>query len=103
MSRQDQLLKLHESDPQDADVLYMLAQEHAKEGEHARAIEWYDACLRSAPDYLYAYFHKARSLESAGNIPGARESLTTGLERARAAGDTKAIDEMRGYLDSLSG
>lgn len=101
MSRLAQLEKLHAADPADADVLYMLAQEHAKEGRWDEAVAWYDRCIEADPAYHYAYFHKARALESADRIDDAMESLRAGLARARSAGDAKATSELASYLDQL--
>ncbi len=101
MSRLEQLHKLLAADPQDADVAYMIAQEHAKAGEHMAAVEWYDRCLALSPHYHYAYFHKARALEEADDIPAAVATLRSGLAMARSAGDAKATSEIGGYLDQL--
>jgi len=103
MSRLQQLLKLHEVDPSDADVLYMLAQEHATRGEHAEALAWFDRCVDADGAYCYAYFHKARSLEALGRVPEAIETLRRGLGAAVAAGDAKAQGEIAGYLEALGG
>lgn len=97
-----QLSKLLELDPSDTFVLYGLAQEHAKQGDHAQAAVYYDKCLAFDPLYTYAYFHKARSLEADGDVAGAIETLRTGLHRAKEAADHQAIGEISGYLDSLT-
>lgn len=101
MPRVDQLLALHRGDPDDADVLYMLAQEHAKQDEHDAAIVWYDKCIAVDATYSYAYFHKARSLESLGRLGPARETLIVGLKVSADAHDAKAHGEIAGYLESL--
>lgn len=103
MSRMAQLHKLHASDPADADVLYMLAQEHAKCGQYAEAIAWYDRCISVDGQYLYAYYHKARAQQSADDESGAIATLRGGLTRARAAGDAKATSELASFLDELGG
>ncbi|MEK6702571.1 MAG: tetratricopeptide repeat protein, partial [Planctomycetota bacterium] len=59
-----QLERLLVVDPQDAFVLYAIAQEHAKQGRHADAVAFYDRCLGVNAEYCYAYYHKARSLEA---------------------------------------
>lgn len=103
MSRLAQLQKLHEQDPSDADILYMLAQEFAKAGDTAQAVAWYDKCLATDPGYLYAYFHKARALQAADDDAGAIACLCEGLVEARRRGDAKAASEMAGFLDELGG
>lgn len=99
----EQLHKLLAADPTDADVMYMLAQEHARSGDHAGAVAWYDKCLATKPDYHYAYYHKAKSLEAAGDVDGALASLRNGQRLAMRAGDNKAANELTAYLDELEG
>ncbi|MAY73981.1 MAG: hypothetical protein CMJ31_04505 [Phycisphaerae bacterium] len=97
----EQLEKLLAADPNDAFVLYGLAQEHAKNGDHETAIGFFDRCLGVDPLYTYAYFHKARSQEADGDVTGAAETLRFGLGKAREAKDDQAIGEIGMYLDSL--
>ena len=85
MSRIAQLEKLLEVDPADADVLYMLAQEHAKRGAHGAAVEWYDRCIAAEPTYAYAYFHKARAQEASGDLSSARATLRAGMPSPRSS------------------
>lgn len=103
MSRVPQLMKLHAADPADADVLYMLAQEHARAGDQAEAQSWYDRCLSADGNYLYAYFHKARSQQAAGDAAGALATARAGHALARTRGDTKATNELAGLVDELGG
>jgi len=88
-------------DPDDAFVLYGLAQEHAKAGDASRAVEYFDRCLRVDPAYCYAYYHKARVQAAAGARDAARETLRAGLEAARRADDGHALDEIQCLLDTL--
>lgn len=103
MTRLESLQKLHAAEPDDADVRYMIAAEHAKAGAHDQAVEWYTKCLDADPDYHYAAYHMARSLEALGDIAAAMGVLTTGLARARKATDAKAAGEIEAYLESLTG
>ena len=97
-----QLERLLQADPNDVFVLYGLAQEHAKTGEYARAIAYYDRVLSLDPGYCYAYFHKARVQEVAGDIPAAIATLEAGVAKARAVGDAKALNELASALDMLT-
>lgn len=99
----EQLQKLHAADPSDADVLYMLAQEHAKAGRYDEAVAWYDRCLEADASYHYAFYHKARAQQSAGDDAGAIATLKAGFARARSAGDAKATSEIGAFLDELGG
>lgn len=97
-----QLEKLLQADPNDTFVLYGLAQEYAKTGEHAKSIAFYDRCLAADPAYCYAYFHKARVQEVAGDIPGAIATLKAGVAKSREVGDAKALNEIAAALDMLT-
>lgn len=98
----EQIEKLLAADPNDAFLLYGMAQEHAKAGRHAEAIAWYDRCLAADPAYAYAYFHKARSQEAAGDVAAAIATLGEGVRSARASGDSHAQAEISAYLDELT-
>lgn len=95
------LMALLEADPQDAFCLYGVAMEHAKTGRHEEAIAWFDRALAADPDHCYAYFHKAKSQEEAGDNAAAADTLRAGLARARQTGDTQALREIAAYLDEL--
>ncbi|MEL6329380.1 MAG: tetratricopeptide repeat protein [Planctomycetota bacterium] len=99
----EELEKLLEADPRDTFVLYGLAQEHEKTGNHAEAVGYYDRCLEADPAYSYAYFHKARTLLNMNETLRARDTLAAGLRAARAAGDAHAADEIAGFLQELDG
>src|SRR5687768_10395408 len=101
MSRLDKLLKMLEAEPNDAFVLYGIAQEHASAERHDEAVAFYDRCLAADAAYLYAYYHKATSQQELGDVTGAQQSLREGLKMARKAGDAKAQSEMQTLLDTL--
>src|ERR1043165_786287 len=89
----EQLEKLLAADPRDAFVLYGLGQEHAKRGDVARAVEFYDRCLAADPGYCYAFFHKARALEVAGRKGEAAGALREGMWGGRRAEDRPGLAE----------
>lgn len=95
----EQLEKLLTVDDTDTFVLYALAQEHAKAGNHDAAIGFYDRCLAVDEAYCYAYFHKARSFEALERIDEARATLERGLDVSRRVGDAKAAGEIQSYLN----
>lgn len=97
-----QLKRLLESDPEDAFCLYGLAIEYANQRNNDDAIAYFDRALAVDADYCYAYFHKAKALEAAGDAPAAAETLRCGIQRAKAIGDHKALNELTGYLDELA-
>lgn len=97
-----QLEKLLALDPNDPFVLYGLAQEHAKAKDFAAACVLYDRCLAADPAYCYAYFHKAKTQQAAGDEAGAAATLRAGLAAAKKASDFKAMSEISGFLDELT-
>lgn len=101
MSRLAQLEKLHATDPTDADVAYMLAQEHAKAGNTPAAVHWYDTCLKLDPSYHYAYFHKAKALRADGAVSEAVAVLNAGMAKATRDGNAKASSEISAFLFEL--
>jgi tetratricopeptide (TPR) repeat protein len=90
----DQLRKLLEQEPADPFLLYAMAQELARLGDHAAALGWYDRCLAADPGYCYAYYHKARSQQSLGDVAGAAATVVKGKEAARRTGDGHALSEL---------
>lgn len=93
----DRLAKLHKLlalDERDTFTLYALAQEHAKLGDHAQAIVFYDRTLAVDPHYHYAYFHKARSQQALGELADARATVAAGIQAAQRAADAKALGEL---------
>jgi len=104
MTQTDRLSRLRvmrESDPQDADIAYMIAQECAKAGDLEGSLTSYDACLALDPNYHYAYFHKARVHERLECIDDAIRTLREGLGIAQADNNAKAIGEIEQYLTLL--
>ncbi len=96
------LQKMLEEDPTDAFCRYGLAQEYLKEGNYSEAVAWFDRTIEVDIDYCYAYYHKARALEQAGQVDEAMNVLRTGLTRAQACGDSHAAGEIQSFLGQLA-
>lgn len=101
--RLDQLRKLHETDPNDPELTYMLAMEHSKAQQLDEALRWLDRTIELDPHYHYAYFQKGKTLGALGRDAEARDAIETGLNQANAAGDAKAGGELAELLASMSG
>ncbi|MEQ9206847.1 MAG: tetratricopeptide repeat protein [Phycisphaerales bacterium] len=101
MPTREQIQKLLSLEPNDPFMLYALATDYAKEGEHERAVEQFALTIKEDPDYVYAYFHQARSLEALQRIDEARATLDTGLEAAKRTNDAKGISEISSYRTML--
>ena len=100
--RLSKLLIMLDADPGDAFCLYGIAQEHAGNGEHETALEWYAKAAVAAPDDGYVHFHRARSLEDLGRVDEAITAVRDGLAAAERSGDAHAQSELNGLLESLS-
>jgi len=98
----EQLERLLKTDPDDTFLLYGLGQARAKEGEHDKAVQAYDRCLAIDPGHLYAYYHKARSLDALGRTDEACVVVRAGIEAASKAGDAHARFELENLLTMLS-
>jgi tetratricopeptide (TPR) repeat protein len=96
-----QLKAMLEKEPSDAFCLYGLGMEYARLGQHVNAAAWFQRAIEVDPDHTYAYFHRAKSQEAAGDAAGAQDTLRAGLERAKALGDHKATSEIAAYLDEM--
>ncbi len=101
MPTREQIQKLLTLEPNDPFMLYALAQDHTKEAEHDQAIEYYQKTIDADPDYAYAYYHMARSLEALDRIDDAKAILDAGLEAAKRANDAKGISEISQYRTML--
>jgi len=101
--RIDQLKKILDTDPDDPFCLYGIAFEYHKQREFETAVRYYDQVILADPDYLYAYYHKAKALEMMGEIDTAKTTLVDGLTRAEKLRDEKATSELSDFLDSLKG
>ena len=99
------LEKLLAVEPNDAFVLYSLAQEHGKSASSESvetALRFYDRCIASDENYCYAYYHKAKLLADVDRAPEAVAVLKAGLKVARSVKDGKAANELSALLDQLS-
>ncbi len=97
----EQLTKALQADPDDAFLLYGLALEYAKVGQHEAAIDHFDKAIAADPANAYHYYHKARSLEAMDRLAEAVETLKRGCEAAMEDPHPKARSELAGYLEVL--
>lgn len=96
------LMKMLEHEPDDTFCLYGVAQEHVRRGDLAQALEWFDRTIAIDPGHAYAWFHKAKTLDAAGDRAAAGAALRNGLAAAQRAGDGKAASEIAGYLEEMA-
>lgn len=101
MSRTEQLQELLSKSPQDDFLLYGLAIEHAKSGDHERAVAYFDRAIEANAQNPYHYYHKARSLEALRRVNEVVATLRAGVDVARKAQDHKAVDELQDYIEMI--
>lgn len=101
--RLEKLIKLHDADPDDPELTYMLAMEHSKLERLDEALRWLDRTIELDPHYHYAYFQKGKMLAALNRDTEARQAIQRGLDQANTAGDAKASGELAELLASMSG
>lgn len=86
-------------DPTDGFLRYGLAMQCLREGDTAEGRERLLALIADDPDgQIPAYQQLGQSYLDAGEGDPARAILTTGIQKARMAGDAHAAAEMDGLL-----
>ena len=99
--RMQKLTALLERDPNDSFLLYAIALEHKKAGEHAAALDWFDRVIAKDPGYSVAYHQAALTHEAAGAMEPATEMYRRGIAAATKKGDHHAAEEMQGALSMI--
>lgn len=99
--RLEQLHKLHAADPDDADITYMIAMELMKTDDSSGGIDWLNKTLDLDPNYLYAYFQKAKAQSELGNNNAAKATLQLGIQKSKSALDSKAVSELSELHESM--
>ena len=101
MSRLPDLMHLHDAEPGDRDLLFMIAQEHANEGRPAEALAWLSRYLDRGGDVGAAHRLAAGCHLRLGDAAAARRSLETGVAAALAFGHRTLAQELRDEIDDL--
>jgi predicted Zn-dependent protease len=95
------LEKMLAQQPNDPFLLYGIAMEHKKRGDHAAAIDFLNRTLSADPNYCYAYYQLGQVRELMGDTAAARDVYARGIEIARVCGDAHAQSELQGALEML--
>ena len=99
--RKERLEAMLAEAPDDAELRYMLAMEHASGGDDEGAVRGFRELLARAPEYAPAYHQAGRALHRLGRIAEARTVLERGIPVALKAGNSHAAGEMQDLLDNL--
>jgi predicted Zn-dependent protease len=94
-SRIETFRQMLESDPDNALVLFGLANEYLKAGQHEDAVSALRDYLQRADDEGAAYGMLARALEKLGQREEARAAFERGIEAALAHGHPSMAEDYR--------
>ena len=100
-TRKQQILDMLVDEPKDPELRYMLAMEHASEGNDAEAARCFEEMIAVAPNYPAAYHMGARTLVRLNRISEAQAMLQRGIPAALAQGNSHAAGEMQELMESL--
>jgi cytochrome c-type biogenesis protein CcmH/NrfG len=100
-TRRQQIEEMLADEPNDVELRYMLAMEHASEGNDEAAVRVFYELMAQASDYPPAYHMAGRTLQRLNRLEEAREVLGRGIRTALAKGDQHAAGEMQGLLEML--
>ena len=101
MSRIEKLLEFMKASGKDSFLQHALALEYIKTGEDAKARELFNEILLREPTYIGSYYHLGKLLERVGNPEKAARVYERGMEEAKRAGDSHALNELRGAVDDM--
>ena len=93
-SRLEKLRQMLEKSPGDTFLLYATALEYRKTGDAKSALEFLDRVIQQDWGYCYAYHQKGQTLESTGDLDGARQAYRQGIDAAARKGDQHAGEEI---------
>jgi predicted Zn-dependent protease len=102
MTRLDKLQAMLADSPEDEFLNYALAMEFVSSGRDEDAINGFARVRQLSPQHSAACFQQSQILARLGRLDEARAAATAGVAAARAQGDQHAVEEISGFLDSLS-
>lgn len=103
MNRIESIKEFLKTSPNDSFLQHALAMEYSKLGDDAAARALYETLLEREPGYIGSYYQLGQLLERTGEIRLAIEWYEKGMKAAKAAGDMKAVGELRSALEELDG
>ncbi len=101
MDRITRIQAFLEQNPKDSFLRHALALEYIKLGQLNDAKTLFLAVLSDNPDYIGSYYHLARLLETLEERDAAIQWYEKGMETAKKAGDTHALNELRAAYEDL--
>jgi len=99
--RLEKLTAMLRRQPDDPFLLYGVALEHKKLGDHASALKFLDRVTAVDPGYCYAWHQKGLIHESNGDTEAAKKAYREGIEAANRVGDAHAKEEITAALSMV--
>jgi predicted Zn-dependent protease len=100
-ARRARIEQMLETDPNDAELRYMLAMEYVSAGDDAGAVQCFEELQKRCPDYPSGYHQAARALIRLNRVSEAKAALQQGIPAATRQNDLHAAGEMQELLASL--
>ena len=100
-SRREKIEAMLAEEPNDPELRYMLAMEHASEGNDEAAVRCFHELIQVAPQYPPAYHQAGRVLQRLNRLAEARAVLSQGIPIAGKQGNAHAAGEMMELLQSM--
>ncbi|HLA52586.1 MAG TPA: hypothetical protein VK618_04755 [Flavitalea sp.] len=88
--------------PADSFLQHALALEYIKKDDDLTARHLFEEILQRDPGYIGSYYHLGKLLERSGERMLAAQWYQQGMEKAMAAGDRHALNELRGAWEELN-
>ena len=101
----DKIEKLKEflgANPSDSFIQHALALEYIKVGDEAAAKFQFETLLQRDENYVGSYYHLAKLLERTGDKEGAAKTYEKGMQKAKAAGEGHAYNELQAAYEDLA-
>lgn len=96
MSRIEQLQSFLTESPEDSFLRFAMAKEYEKINDLTKAEEYYRSIEKNEPSYVGMYYHLGKLLMKKGDLQGAWDIYTRGMQTAKDQGDQHALSELAG-------
>jgi len=93
--RLSKLREFYEEDPDDPFTRFALAQEHLKQDNTAKALDFFEELVDTDPDYVGTYYHLGKLYERLDRPDDAIATYETGIEMAREQKAQKDLSELQ--------
>ena len=98
--RIDQLTKLLKGENTEDFVLFALAKEYDKIGEHQRSIQFFEKLINQNKEYTGAYYHLALALRASGLEDKALETIHHGIDICQSTNKIHDKNELESLIDA---